>query len=66
MLKHIFTSLKVLVTILLFKEGMEAGKEVVTDANVQKVIEVMGEPEQYMDSEASENYTETNNSIFFL
>jgi len=45
----------------LFKESMDAGKEVVTDANVQKVIEVMGEPEQYMDAEAPESYTESEN-----
>jgi phage shock protein PspC (stress-responsive transcriptional regulator) len=35
----------------LFKEEMDLGKEVVTMANVKKVIEIMGEPEQYMDGD---------------
>lgn len=48
----------------LFKESMDAGKEVVTDANVQKVIEVMGEPEQYMDVDASEAYSESNSNQY--
>ncbi len=50
----------------LFKEGMEAGKEVIIKQNIQKVIEIMGEPEQYMDEDAQDNFqsTETTGSNF--
>lgn len=44
----------------LFKENLGNGKEVITQQNVQKVIEVMGEPEQYMDPDSSEEYTSGN------
>ena len=44
----------------LFKEDMEPGKEVITVANVQKVIEVMGEPEQYMDDTTEESFSGEN------
>ncbi|MCB0802321.1 MAG: PspC domain-containing protein [Flavobacteriales bacterium] len=43
----------------LFKESMTHGREVVTMAEVDKVVEIMGEPEQYMDDandEFSNNY----------
>lgn len=41
----------------LFKEDMESGKEVITSINVEKVIAIMGEPEQYMDEDAQESFT---------
>lgn len=33
----------------LFKESLDEGKEVITTENVKRVINIMGEPEQYMD-----------------
>ncbi|MEX2380229.1 MAG: PspC domain-containing protein [Vicingaceae bacterium] len=36
----------------LFKEELSEGKEVVTQAHVDKVIAIMGEPEAYIDEEA--------------
>lgn len=44
----------------LFKEKLGLGRDVITMHNVQHVIEVMGEPEQYMDEESSENYSSTH------
>lgn len=41
----------------LFKEILDEGKDVITMVNVQKVIGIMGEPEQYMDEEPSSEYT---------
>lgn len=36
----------------LFKESLTNGREVITMQDVNRVVEVMGEPEQYMDEEA--------------
>jgi phage shock protein PspC (stress-responsive transcriptional regulator) len=40
----------------LFEESLSNGKEVITMTGVQRVIEVMGEPEQYMDEETAEDF----------
>ena len=40
----------------LFRESLTNGKEVVTMAEVNRVVEIMGEPEQYMDESSSENF----------
>ncbi len=40
----------------LFRELLTNGKEVVTIAEVNRVVEIMGEPEQYMDESSSENF----------
>lgn len=40
----------------LFKEALTNGREVVTMAEVNRVVEIMGEPEQYMDESASDEY----------
>ncbi|MEQ8624560.1 MAG: PspC domain-containing protein [Vicingaceae bacterium] len=44
----------------LFKEDMEPGKEVITVINVEKVISIMGEPEQYMEEASDTSYNEEN------
>lgn len=48
----------------LFKEKLEGGKDVITMENVQQVVEVMGEPEQYMDEDSSENYQEPSSGFY--
>ena len=49
----------------LLKEKLINGQEVITGQHVQSVIEVMGEPEQYMDEDAQETYSsDTGNSNF--
>lgn len=40
----------------LFKESLTNGKDVITMAEVNRVVEIMGEPEQYMDDSSSEDY----------
>ncbi len=35
----------------LFRESLQNGREVITKAEVQRVVEIMGEPEQYMDED---------------
>lgn len=38
----------------LFRESLNNGKEVITGAEVNRVVEIMGEPEQYMDEDQEE------------
>ena len=40
----------------LFKEKLGVGRDVITMENVKQVVEIMGEPEAYMDEEGSESY----------
>lgn len=49
----------------LFKEKLGIGRDVITMENVKQVVEIMGEPEAYMDEENAENYSNTNNSNSF-
>ena len=44
----------------LFKEKLGLGRDVITMENVKQVVEIMGEPEAYMDEESSENYSNSN------
>lgn len=46
----------------LLKENLVNGQEVITGQHVQSVIEVMGEPEQYMDEEAQEEFSTESGS----
>ncbi|MBL4710159.1 MAG: PspC domain-containing protein [Flavobacteriales bacterium] len=48
----------------LFKEKLEGGRDVITMENVQQVVEVMGEPEQYMDEDTSESYQEAASGFY--
>lgn len=41
----------------LFRESLNNGREVITLAEVNRVVEIMGEPEQYMD-QAGDDYSE--------
>jgi len=49
----------------LLKENLVDGKEVITAQHVKSVIEVMGEPEQYMDEEVHEDYSNSSSSSSF-
>ena len=49
----------------LLKENLVNGKEVITAQHVKSVIEVMGEPEQYMDEDSQETYTSDNGNSSF-
>lgn len=46
----------------LFKESLTNGREVITMQDVNRVVEIMGEPEQYMDQEADYQSEETGST----
>ena len=46
----------------LFKEKLGTGRDVITMEHVQQVIEIMGEPEAYMDEESDEEYNSGHGS----
>ncbi|MFT5667414.1 MAG: phage shock protein PspC (stress-responsive transcriptional regulator) [Vicingaceae bacterium] len=48
----------------LFKERLGLGRDVITMENVKQVVEIMGEPEAYMDEESSENYESTSKGFY--
>lgn len=49
----------------LLKENLGLGRDVVTMENVKQVVEVMGEPEQYMSEDTSENEPEPKKQTSF-
>ena len=46
----------------LFKEKLNGSSDVITNAEVHRVVEIMGEPEQYMDEDTAESYSESGHS----
>lgn len=44
----------------LFKEKLGNSSDVITMVEVKQVIEIMGEPEQYLDEDSTEDYSQSN------
>ncbi len=48
----------------LFKEKLGLGRDLITMENVKQVVEIMGEPEAYMDEESTENYSNADKGFY--
>ncbi|MFT6166689.1 MAG: phage shock protein PspC (stress-responsive transcriptional regulator) [Vicingaceae bacterium] len=48
----------------LFKEKLGLGRDVITMENVKQVVEIMGEPEAYIDEENTESYTNSDKGFY--